>query len=87
MALQPFVDEEQTPIEDGAIEWREAVTPSIDIATLVIPGRPGLDTEAAARVDGLAFNPWNAPESFRPLGNLNRARGAVYSASAALWRK
>ncbi|TWB21001.1 catalase family protein [Nitrospirillum bahiense] len=87
LALQSFVDEERTPIEDGAVEWREAVTPSIDIATLVIPGRPSIDAEAAARVDGLAFNPWNAPEGFRPLGNLNRARGAVYSASAALWRK
>ncbi|MEA1672890.1 hypothetical protein [Nitrospirillum sp. BR 11163] len=87
LALQSFVDEEHTPIEDGAVEWREAVTPSIDIATLVIPGCLSIDAEAAARVDGLAFNPWNAPEGFRPLGNLNRARGAVYSASAALWRK
>ncbi len=31
----------------------------------------------------LAFNPWNTTDEFRPLGNLNRARKAVYDASSA----
>ena len=31
----------------------------------------------------MAFNPWNATDSFRPLGNLNRARKAAYDASVA----
>lgn len=86
MALQEFISEEKTPIEDGATEWTEQVSPSIDVGTLIIP-RQGLgagDAPASA-VDELAFNPWNAPEAFRPLGNLNRARKVVYSASAAGW--
>ena len=31
----------------------------------------------------MAFNPWNTTDEFRPLGNLNRARKAVYDASSA----
>jgi hypothetical protein len=31
-----------------------------------------------------AFNPWNAPPEFHPLGNLMRARKHVYRAGASL---
>lgn len=89
LALQRFADEERTPIEDGAVEWSEEVTPPIDIATLVIPQQDLLDNTAVARaktVEQMAFNPWNAPEEFRPLGNLNRARRIVYSKSAERWQ-
>jgi hypothetical protein len=87
LAVQAFVDETRTPIEDGAVEWRETITPSIDIATLIIPARSHIDPGASARVDALSFNPWRAPAEFRPLGNLNRARGIVYDASAARWSR
>lgn len=88
-ALQAFVDEDSTPIEDGAIEWTEAASPPVDIATLVIPRQDLRASEAAglSAVDEIAFNPWNAPADFRPLGNLNRARKAIYAASAAGWLK
>src|ERR1700722_6982496 len=86
MALQEFVSEESTPIEDGATEWTEQVSPSVDIGTLIIARRHcGVGAEASSTVDALAFNPWNSPAAFRPLGNLNRARKVVYSASAAGW--
>lgn len=89
LALQRYVDEETTPIEDGAIEWREEVSPPIEVATLVIPrtsaNLPGI-AEQTAEVDVLAFNPWNAPSHFRPLGNLNRARNIVYRTSAEKWQ-
>jgi hypothetical protein len=89
MALQEFSSETQTPIEDGAVEWMEDVTPSIDVATLVIPknDRAPIDPEMTGAVDSLAFNPWNAPAEFRPLGNLMRARKIVYAASAKGWQK
>jgi hypothetical protein len=87
LAIQEFVDEAVTPIEDGAIEWMEDEAPSIDIATLVIPRQEIAtdDRETSRVVDGMAFNPWNAPDAFRPLGNLMRARRVVYAASAAGW--
>jgi hypothetical protein len=89
LALQRFVDETSTPIEDGAVEWRQGQSPLIEIATLTLP-RQDLLSEAgiaqAAEVDRMAFNPWNTPSEFRPLGNLNRARGMVYGKSAERWQ-
>lgn len=89
LALQPFVNEIETPIEDASVEWREEVSRPVEIATLVIPRRP-LDSddelEQTERAAAMAFNPWNAPASFRPLGNLNRVRGSVYGMSAARWQ-
>jgi hypothetical protein len=87
--LQKFVSERLTPIEDGAIEWLERDSPWLPVATLTIPGQDILDEDGLAardRVDRLAFNPWHAPDEFRPLGNLNRARREVYPASAHQWQ-
>ncbi|MEH6374256.1 peroxidase family protein [Streptomyces sp. KLMMK] len=87
LCVQRYVDSGRTPIEDGAAEWKEADTPVIPVATLVVP-RQDLDAAparaAASRIEQLAFNPWNTTEGFRPLGNLNRARKAAYEASSAL---
>ncbi|MGW2825934.1 peroxidase family protein [Streptomyces sp. NPDC001443] len=86
MCVQRYVDGRRTPIEDGAVEWREEDAPAVPVATLTIPSQE-LDTAAAravgSRVDQLAFNPWNTTGAFRPLGNLNRARKAAYEASSA----
>ncbi|MFE0381752.1 peroxidase family protein [Streptomyces inhibens] len=87
LCVQRYVDSRRTPIEDGAVEWKENDTGVIRVATLTIP-RQDVDTAtaraAALRVEQLAFNPWNTTEEFRPLGNLNRARKAAYEASSAL---
>ena len=86
LCVQRYVDARRTPIEDGAAEWREEDTPVVRVATLTIPRQDLRTAEARAaerRVDELAFNPWNTTDEFRPLGNLNRARKAVYEASAA----
>ncbi len=88
LALQRFVNETDTPIEDAAIEWKEDVSPPIEVATLIIPQQDLTGENGKlqfAEVDQLAFNPWNAPAAFRPLGNLNRARGEVYGKSASRW--
>jgi len=87
-SVQCYVDEVNTPIEDGAIEWTEEVAPSREIATLVIPSQDLFAANSAdlTEIDRLAFNPWNAPAQMRPLGNLNRARKYVYAASAAEWQ-
>jgi hypothetical protein len=84
--VQPFVDERRTPIEDGSIEWTEKVSPPVRVATLTIPGQDidAAEGRAVERlIDQLAFNPWHTTDQFRPLGNLNRARKAVYGASSA----
>ncbi|MER5790822.1 hypothetical protein [Streptomyces sp. NPDC001980] len=86
--IQKYVSERLTPIEDGAVEWKESDSPWLAVATLTIPAQNTLDPNGRAtreRVDTLAFNPWHAPAEFRPLGNLNRARRTVYAASAREW--
>ncbi|MFJ4849548.1 MULTISPECIES: hypothetical protein [unclassified Streptomyces] len=87
--IQKYVNERLTPIEDGSVEWMEDDSPWLGVATLTIPVQDILGERGLAncdRVDSLAFNPWHAPPEFRPLGNLNRARRTVYSASAREWQ-
>ena len=86
LCIQRFVDAKSTPIEDTAVAWSERVSPPEPVAVLRI-GRRDLGAVGAEvvtnAVDALAFNPWNTTDSFRPLGNLNRARKAAYDASVA----
>ena len=83
LAVQRYVSEDETPVEDTSTAWH---TPWEPVARLVIP-QQNLDTAEARlveqRVGQLAFNPWNTTDEFRPLGNLNRARRAAYEASSA----
>lgn len=86
--IQKYVNDQLTPIEDGAVEWKESNSPWLSVATLAIPTQNILDPKGLAtrhHIDTLAFNPWHAPAEFRPLGNLNRARRTVYAASAGEW--
>jgi hypothetical protein len=72
--LQPFVDETRTPIEDGATEWLESVSPPVMVAELILPTRPaddGVRPGGEMAIEALAFSPWNAAEGFLPLGSLN----------------
>jgi len=86
LCIQRYVSESSTPIEDTAVEWTEECAPAEPVAVLELRQADvtTLDAQTRARaVDALAFNPWNTTESFRPLGNLNRARKAAYDASVA----
>src|SRR5207248_4056560 len=86
LCVQRYVDERSTPIEDTAVEWPEQVSPPERVAILTIPQADVTNENAVTRarsIDAIAFNPWNTTDSFRPLGNLNRARKAVYDAASA----
>ena len=86
LCIQRYVNDQVTPIEDTAVEWKEKHSPAEPVATLTLKQTDitSIDAQAsAAAIDSLAFNPWNTTEDFRPLGNLNRARKAAYDASAA----
>jgi catalase len=87
LAVQRYVDERTTPIEDTAIAWEPSVARAEPVATLTIP-QQDVDTPSAFEksriINASAFNPWNTTDEFRPLGNLNRARKSVYAASANL---
>jgi len=86
LCIQRYVDDKSTPIEDTAVAWKERVSPAEPVAVLTL-ARGDLSTvDALAQaqlIDTMAFNPWNTTDEFRPLGNLNRARKAVYDAGSA----
>lgn len=82
--LQFYTDAETTPIEDGSVEWPENQTPFVTVGKLTIPAQ-NLSGEAydkfAASVEEMKFDPWNAIEAHKPLGNIMRARKQAYFAS------
>lgn len=84
LQLQFFVDEQRTPIEDASLEWAEDVAPYLTVARLTIPPQPLADANATAlakEVEQAVFDPWDALAEHRPLGDVMRARKAVYFAS------
>jgi len=74
VALQFFVDEKVTPIEDPTVVWPEAQSPFVSVARLTL-------TDADADVEGLRFDPWGGLAAHRPLGEIMRARKAAYYVS------
>ncbi len=65
------------PIDDGSVDWKGSIERIADVMLL----REGFDTEEQEALgEAMSFNPWNAIEAHRPLGNLNRARRIVYRA-------
>ena len=84
-AVQFFVDESKTPIEDVSVEWKEAVAPFVTLGRLTLtqqdpdsaPGR-----KLAEFIEKLSFDIWHAPLEFKPLGNIMRARRVAYKVSA-----
>ncbi len=82
--LQFYTDAETTPIEDASAEWPENESAFVTIGKLMIPVQ-NLSGEAyekfAAAVEQMKFDPWNAIEEHKPLGNIMRARKHAYFAS------
>jgi hypothetical protein len=84
-AVQFFVDETRTPIEDVSVEWKEDISPFVTLGRLTIspqdpdsaPGRKLYEF-----IEKLSFDIWHAPVEFRPLGNIMRARRVAYKVSS-----
>jgi len=73
---------DQVDVEDTTRDWDRKAYPRVRVATLTIPPQ---DPTTPARLElgeRTTFNPWNALKAHRPLGSLNRARLAIYEASA-----
>jgi hypothetical protein len=83
-AVQFFVDETKTPIEDASVEWQESESPFVTVARLTIPQQDLASPEGlelAERIETLSFDPWHAAEELRPLGSMMRARNPAYRES------
>jgi hypothetical protein len=66
------------PIEDGSVDWPERLSPFVPVARLHLPMQEIDSPAQRAFAENLAFNPWHCLPEHRPLGNLNRARKAIY---------
>jgi len=71
---------EGMPIEDAGVEWNEEESPFIKLATLQIPQQKFRSKERSKLAETLSFSPGNALPVHAPLGGLNRARIAIYTA-------
>ena len=74
LALQFYLDEERTPLEDHRRAWDEEVSPPLPVGRLTIE-------RAGADIDGVGFDPWSGLEAHRPLGEIMRARKLSYQES------
>ncbi len=81
LQLQFFTSERLTPIEDASVVWS---TPYTTVARLMLPQQDAASPEGqelAEQVEDAVFDPWQALADHRPLGDVQRARKAVYFAS------
>jgi hypothetical protein len=77
LQLQPFINEQRTPIEDPSVDWD---SPWTTVALLRLP-RQALDAALVRESEAGVFDLWNGLAEHRPLGEIQRARKAVYYAS------
>jgi hypothetical protein len=81
MALQFFVDEATTPIEDASVDWGSAYVPVGKLTIAKQDARSDRGKRLRERGDHLAFDPWHALVDHKPLGAMMRARKVAYFAS------
>lgn len=77
LQLQPFINEQRTPIENPTVDWD---SPWTTVALLRLP-RQALDPTLVRESESGVFDLWNGLAEHRPLGEIQRARKAVYYAS------
>lgn len=85
--IQPFVNEDKTPIEDPTVEWVESDAVPVKVATLRIPSQKFDFAERRLLDLGLSFTPWHTLPEHEPLGEVNLARKRVYMESTQFRRQ
>ena len=68
------------PVEDARIQWDEADSPFIKVATIRIPAQTFDSPEQEQFGEQMSYTPWHSLPEHRPLGGVNRARRVVYEA-------
>ena len=83
IVVQLNTDLETMPVEDPMKKWSEEASPYMPVAHLTIPVQDAFDPARADIVDGnFSFSPAHTLIAHRPLGGINRARLAAYTAMA-----
>ena len=82
--VQFQTDPVKMPVEDPSIEWEEAASPFITVATLKIPKQVFDSARQMAYCEALSFTPWHSLPEHQPIGGVNRIRKAVYERASTL---
>jgi hypothetical protein len=72
----------EVDVEATTRDWDRKKYPPVRVATITIPPQDPTTPARLEQGERTVFNPWNARREHRPLGSLNRARLAIYRASA-----
>jgi hypothetical protein len=98
LLVQTQDDPQTMPIEDPTVPWDQRRSPFRRVATVTIPRQvfwpapnmPETMRAATTRMadlgENMSFHPWHALVDHEPLGAINRARRAVYTAISNLRR-
>lgn len=76
--IQFQTDTDKMPIEDTTVDWPEALSPLIKVATIKIPRQTFDSPEQMAFSENSYFAAWHSLPEHRPLGSINRARRFAY---------
>jgi len=76
--IQLKSDADQTVIDNPTVEWHE---PFVTVASLRIAAQQFDSEERDHYGELLTYNPWNALQDHRPVGEVNEVRKQVYVAS------
>ena len=76
--IQFQTDAVKMPIEDTSVDWPEALSPLIKVATIKIPKQTFDSAEQMVFAENSYFAAWHSLPEHRPLGNINRARRFAY---------
>lgn len=79
--VQFQADPVEMPIENSSIAWDEKISVPVPVGDLVVAPQALMPKQEC---DALVYHPWHAIAEHKPMGNHNRARLVVYSASQAL---
>ncbi|KAG0038808.1 hypothetical protein BGZ82_010787 [Podila clonocystis] len=69
---------EHMDVEDSMVEWSQAESPYVEVATVTIPQQDIDAGDLDALGERLSFNPWHSLPDHKPLGAMNRFRKVVY---------
>ena len=76
--VQLQTDPKAMPVDQGTVEWSEAKSPPIPVATLLLPRQDINATGQAAYAENLSFSPWHSLAEHEPVGSIQEARKVVY---------
>ena len=87
VVVQLSVGVDAMPIEDAMAKWSEEQSPYQRVGRLVIPPQAAWTPAKDSAFEDLSFSPAHSLTAHRPLGSVNRARLAAYTAMSALRRR